>query len=294
MINVLRFLAICMIGTAFATSSIASAQTYTTIDYPGATLTFLLGGPNPKGTSVGQYNDTSGVAHGFTFDSRGVFTSFDPPGSTSTTPNFINPKGVIVGSYNDAANVSHGFVLDKGQYTTIDFPGAAGTTLTGLNPSGVMSGFTCSDPACGSTGAPSINHSFIVSKAGSFSTFDPPNATGGSQTSTITPSGEVVGAYTDGSGVRHGYVLYHGMFFTTNFPGATFTFDGGVNPEGNIVGAYRNGSVQHSFLLSGGVFTSFDPPGAVASDATGINPAGIIVGLYLDSAGALHGFIRKP
>ena len=42
---------LCTISVAFA--SIASAQTYTTIDYPGAIATTLNGGPNPQGTSVG-------------------------------------------------------------------------------------------------------------------------------------------------------------------------------------------------------------------------------------------------
>lgn len=293
MTKTVRFLAICMIGAAFAAPPVVKAQTYRTFDYPGATLTALLGGPNPQGTSVGFYVDTAGVTHGFILDSHGVFTSLDPPGSTLTTPNFITPQRVIVGAYNDAMNISHGFVLDGGKYATIDFPGAAGTTLTGLNPAGDMSGFSCSDAACGSTGATSINHSFVRSKAGGFTGFDPPGATG-SQASTITPAGKVVGAYVDNAGVTHGYVFYKGAFSTTDFPGATFTFNGGVNPESSIIGAYRVGTVQHSFLLSHGTFVSFDPPGSTLSDATGISPNGTIVGLYQDSAGVIHGFIRSP
>jgi hypothetical protein len=72
---------------------------------------------------VGSYTDTSNVTHGFTLTKKDVFTSFDPPGSTSTTPNFINPQGVIVGSYLDASTVSHGFILDRGKYTTVNFSG---------------------------------------------------------------------------------------------------------------------------------------------------------------------------
>ena len=124
MIKVFRFLAICTISVAFATLSIARAQTYTTVDFPGATLTELIGGPNPQGTSVGGYTLTAGGAlHGFTLR-NGVFTPFDPPGSTFTTVNFINPRGDIVGAYVDAGGVSHGFVLSGGTYTTVDYPGA--------------------------------------------------------------------------------------------------------------------------------------------------------------------------
>jgi hypothetical protein len=286
-------MAICAIGAAFATLSIASAQVYTTIDFPGATATTLNGGPNPQGTSVGS-ETTSGVTHGFTLTSKSVFTAFDPPGSTLTTPNFISPQGTIVGAYNDASNVSHGFVLNDGQYTTVDFAGANGTTLTGLNPSGEMSGFSCSDPACGTTGNATTNHSFTVSKKGVFTSFDPPGAVS-STASTVNPSGAVVGAYTDSGGVTHGYLRYHGTFTTNDFPGSIFTFDGGNNPEGDIVGLYTDtSSVSHSFLLSHGVYTSFDPPGAIFSDAAGINPGGVIVGIYVDSANAVHGFIRTP
>ena len=293
MTKIFRFVVMCAISVALATFSIASAQTYMTIDYPGAVATTLNGGPDPQGTSVGSYT-TSGVTHGFTLTTKGVFTSFDPPGSTLTTPNFISPQGVIVGSYNDSGSVSHGFILNGGKYTTLDFPGAAGTTLTGLNPSGEMSGFYCSDPACGTTGNSTTNHSFVVSKKGVFTSFDPPGAVS-STASTVNPSGAVVGAYTDSGGVTHGYLLYHGTFTTIDFPGAIFTFAGGNNPEGDVIGEYVDtANVAHSFLLSNGVFTSFDPPGATLSDASGINPGGVIVGIYVDSANAVHGFIRTP
>ena len=133
MIKVFRFLAICTIGVAFA-SSIASAQTFTTIDFPGAIATDIAGGPNPQGTSVGFQADTSGVLHGFTLTKQGVFTSFDPPGSIFTVAFFIDPQGVIVGEYLDSGSVSHGFILKGGQYTVVNAPGAAGTALSGINP----------------------------------------------------------------------------------------------------------------------------------------------------------------
>src|ERR1035441_5226179 len=105
MIKVFRFLAICAIGATFAASSIAWAHTtYSQVDYPGAVLTEIVGGPNLQGTSVGIYNLTSGGAnHGFVRTARGVFTAIDVPGATSTTPNFINLEGVVVGSYLDSA-----------------------------------------------------------------------------------------------------------------------------------------------------------------------------------------------
>src|SRR5438270_66809 len=206
-------MAICVACIAFATSPIASAQTYLSIDFPGATTTTLSGGPNPEGTSVGIYIDTAGVTHGFVLNKKGIFTSLDVPGSTSTTPNLIDPQGTIVGSYLDVSNVSHGFILRGGNFTTVDFPAAAGTVLTGTNPAGEMAGFTCVDASC-------VNgtfHSFEVSKKGEFTSFDPPGAVS-SNTVTVTPSGKVFGDYTDTVGVGHGYVLNHGKFTTIDFP----------------------------------------------------------------------------
>jgi len=157
MTKIFRFSAMCTISVALATSSIASAQTYTTIDFPGATATTLNGGPNPEGTDIGSYTDTSGITHGFQLK-KGVFTSFDPPGSTATTPNWISPQGTIVGGYLDSSGASHGFVLSGGTYTTVNFPGAAGTVVTSLNPSGEMSGEWCVVASCAS----GITHSFLA------------------------------------------------------------------------------------------------------------------------------------
>jgi probable HAF family extracellular repeat protein len=62
-------------------------------------------------------------------------------------------------------------------------------------------------------------------------------------------------------------------FTTIDFPGATFTFAGAINPKGDIVGEYNDtAGVGHAFLLSNSVFTSFDFPGAIFTDASGINP----------------------
>src|ERR1700751_4121019 len=113
-----RRLTICVLAFAFGMLPGVSAQVYTSVDFPGAVATTLNGGPNPEGTNIGSYTDTLGVTHGFVLK-KGVFTSFDPPGSTATTPNWISPQGVIVGSFLDSSGASHGFILSGGQYTTV-------------------------------------------------------------------------------------------------------------------------------------------------------------------------------
>lgn len=297
MIKLLRFLVISAFSVALA-SSMARAQTYTAVNFPGATATELVGGPNPQGTSVGIYT-LAGVNHGFTFTSKGVYTSFDPPGSTSTSPNFIAPQGTIVGAYVDSGGVQHGFILSGGTYTTVDYPGAAGTALNSINPSGVIVGSYCATTAlC----AANLTHSFVESTTGVFTSFDPPGAVSGSEASVVIPSGAIVGSYsTSGTGTCvtecQGYMLYKGQYATINYPGSSFTFAGGANAPGNIVGIYVDSAGNgHGFLFNG-AYSSFDYPGAVFTEATGINPAGVICGIYAgptDPPNVVHGFIRTP
>jgi hypothetical protein len=56
-----RLSAIPTIFLAFAISTIASAQSYVSIDYPGAVATYLNGGPNLQGDSVGSWQDATGA-----------------------------------------------------------------------------------------------------------------------------------------------------------------------------------------------------------------------------------------
>ncbi len=295
MTKVLRFLAICTIGV-LATSSIAWAQSYTQVDYPGATATTLNGGPNPQGTGVGTWTDSGGVSHGLTYNAyTKKFTSFDPPNSTGTTPNFITPEGVIVGVYTDSAAVLHGFILANGQYQTVDYPGAAGTALDGINPWGEIVGFECEDNACTNL------HGFKRSVTGKFgSPFDPPGAAI-SEPATDNLFGVIVGGYWTVAPPQnqylHGYQLINGKYTTIDYPGTTSgTFCGGGNLQNDIVGQWVDSSgTLHSFLLKNGKYTSFDPPGATSgSVATGINVFEVIVGILIDSAGNLHGYVRTP
>lgn len=90
MTKAFRLLAICTIAAALAASSIAWAQTYTTVDYPGADDTSLNGGPNPQGAAVGSY-DAPGIAHGGFVVRNGMFTPIDVPvAGPDAPPRFIS------------------------------------------------------------------------------------------------------------------------------------------------------------------------------------------------------------
>jgi hypothetical protein len=292
---------ISILIAVLAVSSIALGQTWTSVDYPGAVQTYLYGGPNPEGVSIGSWQDSGLAWHGFTYQ-NGKFRSFDAPGSPAcnegvsgiygTSPAWITPQGEIVGAYYDSNCVGHGFTLKDGQYATIDYPGAAYTIFNGMNPSGELSGEYCVDPACATF------HSFTLSKKGQFTTFDPPGALL-SWAGPINPAGTIVGYYcttsTPTPTTCHGYLLYHGDFTRIDFPGGFYTYSGAINPQGDIIGGYNdNNGVSHGYLLSHGVFKSLDFPGAAWTAAAGINPSGIIVGSYGDLAGSQHGFVWTP
>jgi uncharacterized membrane protein len=99
----------------------------------------------------------------------------------------------------------------------------------------------------------------------------------------------------------------HVTFTTIDPPGTIFTIAAGINPQGDIVGRYYDGSVcnlalacgaddghNHGFLLTGSEFTSIDFPGAFLTAVSGIDNRGDIVGVYVDTNRQGHGFLRTP
>jgi uncharacterized membrane protein len=98
----------------------------------------------------------------------------------------------------------------------------------------------------------------------------------------INDKGLVVGRYIDSGGIRHGFLLKHGLFTTIDVPGATQTAARGISNSGDIVGfyCYDCGGSHYGFLLSNGVFTTLSFPGAVDTFLYGMNNTGDIVGFY--------------
>src|SRR5271154_6505749 len=87
-----------MLTLLLASTTRLTAQTYTPIIYPGSIGT-IAHGINSLGQVVGQWEDSSGVTHGFIY-SAGTYTSFDYPGASTTALYGINNAGDMVG-YHD-------------------------------------------------------------------------------------------------------------------------------------------------------------------------------------------------
>lgn len=100
----------------------------------------------------------------------------------------------------------------------------------------------------------------------------------------INPASDIVGAYVDTAGRRHGFVLRNGEFSDFDWPGSTWTEGWGINPQGDIVGQYgwfENGfNTIHGFLLRDGILYPMDVPGQPNTMLVKISPAGTIVGCY--------------
>ncbi len=303
-------------------------------------------GIDTAGDVVGAYADSNNAYHGFLLKANSTtpIELDDPNAPTATSsrgtfPMGINDNGQIVGFYStgsyDTPSLYHGFLysIANGTFTEIDDPNAGtgqattyekeGTSPTAINASGVVTGFY--------TDSSGNRHGFIATapySSGDFTTITVTGATtntgkGGGFSGpiplSIDAAGDVVGAYTDSSGVRHGFILPAGSTTATSFdaPGATTTSQSGglggtlptrIDPTGSfITGMYTDSSgLGHGFvyylpLTGSGSFTTFTPPDETTSTSLpiqggvfGVNASGTVAGFYLDSNEVAHGFEYTP
>lgn len=255
-----------------------------------------------------------------------VFTSFDFPGSNTTSPGAITPNGKIVGDYVGPDGNQHGFLLSDGTFQTIDFPGSTRTTLRWINARGQMVGEY--------TDAAGKIHAFRLT-GGQFTSFDYPGAEG-TVAFGIGDSGDIVGPWTSLPFTFHGYLLRSGSFTSIEYPGAMWTlptmivgrnivggwfdknfaphgfsmnlntgafqeiscpgytnvFLSGLNPLGDMTGGFNSSDgVMHGVLVRNGTCIAIDFPGATSTYANSENPEGTIVGRYTSADGKTHGYL---
>jgi hypothetical protein len=116
----------------------------------------------------------------------------------------------------------------------------------------------------------------------------------------ISPTGDIVGAYTDAVGGQHGFLLSHGQYTTIDVPGAISTIARGISPSGDIVGQYTVpvssaswGSPSYcpaasspacikGFLYSHGAFSTILFPGHPGAIPTRITADGSMYGCLHD------------
>jgi uncharacterized membrane protein len=291
----LTLVASAIIVFHFSLSPAFAQFTYTSLDYPGGTLTTARG-INNHSEIVGAYRVTQ-LRHALLIKG-GQFIPIDPNSLLGTHYSEAfksNDRGDVVGQYIGDDGFLHGFLLRKGVLTTLDFPGASDTYAFGINESGtVVGGWDILD----SSGNALIQHGFTWNR-GNFTQVDFPSA-GDTVVIGINARGDLVGGWDSGitSTVGHGFVFSKGQFISLDVPfaGATITQGNDISASGAIVGYWiESTGVAHGFLALGGSFTSIDYPGAASTAAWGINSAGQIVGNHFDTLNSpRRGFIAQP
>jgi hypothetical protein len=128
----------------------------------------------------------------------------------------------------------------------------------------------------------------------SFTTMDIPGTTE-TLLFKLNASGEIVGAYTVGPNVVHGFLLQAGTFTTFDVPnGVGGTQPEGINDSAQVTGTYYdpNTGLEPGFLRQpdGSVVDIVPPDSTGYTEANGINNSGTIVGRYYGNAPGLQGF----
>jgi len=145
------------------------------------------------------------------------------------------------------------------------------------------------------TDASGVQHGFLRSSTGSYTTFNFPTGSSGVFVSMNDP-GQVAGSYRTTDAVYHGFLRdTNGTFTSFTLPG-TQTIVNDINQGGSIVGQYGPyRKPHHGFLRRpDGTTVTLDYPGAtLTTSGDCINQTGTIAGHYQISTTNTvdHGFI---
>jgi hypothetical protein len=230
---------------------------------------------NLEGAVTGLYTDSNYSFHAFLRSPDGKFTTWIGPDACTGNGNDgcfgsgasnINGFGTIAGGYEDNSGsfVHHGYVRNaKGKLEPFDVPGAGTGSYQGTGCPGCFLGLNQRGSIAGTySDANSVNHGFLRTSDGKFTTFDAPGAGTDSFEGTgcfsdcpvsLNDWGAITGIYIDTNSVYHGYLR---------------------SPQGNTV--------------------TVDPSGTIFTFPVGINDMGTVAGYYIDGNGVYHGFLRIP
>ncbi|MEO6990932.1 MAG: hypothetical protein ABI346_07550, partial [Candidatus Baltobacteraceae bacterium] len=210
---------------------------YRNENFPGSAQTQVVA-INNRHDTAGFWVDGNGNNFGF-IRWNGVSTSYRNPHTGTGTVNQLlglNDRGIAVGFYTDGQGTNHGYAVNQatGRFQAIVPPGGGSVIATGINDNNDVTGIVTS----GSTTA-----GFLM-KNGAFSEFDFPASTNTTPFG-INKSDQIVGAYVDGTGNTHGFLLSnplrHARWQSIDDPnGVGTTLINGINDNDDLVGFYGN------------------------------------------------------
>jgi hypothetical protein len=258
------------------------------------------------------HNEDSSI---ITFDAPGADTT--PNDFNGTVPTSINTEGVIAGYYISPTNVLYGFLrAPDGKFTSFEAPGADttpqsfnGTVANGINDLGEVTGYYFD--------ASGVQHGFLRSVTGKFTSFDIPGSAGSANPIAINLEGAVVGYYFDANSQFHAFLRKpNGSIVSFDGPGGCLSGTSAgcfgaaafnINVFGTVAAAYADNSgnfVNVGLIRSpAGALTTYEAPGAGTGPSQGtgcpgctigLNASGAIAGIYTDTNNVFHGFLRSP
>jgi hypothetical protein len=217
---------------------------FTTENYPGATMTQVIG-INDNGKTSGFYVDKAGNTHGFTYG-FGAYVKVDYPGTVFNQLLSQNNMGQAAGYYSMSANNStpdFPYIYDEGGrvFELITLPGAVGgAQATGINNSQQVCGFYID--------ANGVNHGFWLD-FGVLVKLDFPGSTF-TQALGLNNKNEIVGQYMT-AGLTHGF-LYNTATKTWKSiddpNGVGTTVVNGINDNHQIVGFWGTAPNNTGFV----------------------------------------------
>ena len=256
------------------------SPTFHFVQYPGSTVTYLLGVSN-NDIGVGWYGGSDGKQHGFIVES-GKYTTVDDPNGLGTALYGVNSGGTVVGFYATGVGVtSQAFSYVNGVFTDIGPTGATSSAALGINDIGDIVGqFVALDGTSKGWVFNQTSYEIVsVPWSNNTSVWD------------INNSGLIALQWTTPAGsVKSG--IYDGTTLTTvDVAGAASTFAYGLDSAGDVVYGWEKtrSSDVHSGALISGNYTNFDVPRCVQSSATKTNDHHMIVG-FCDQSTTTQGF----
>jgi hypothetical protein len=266
--------------------STSSAQHLRTVDYPGATNTFL-NAINSEGDVAGYYTDSVGVEYGF-FTRNHQFREVTISGLPGTAyPWGISDDYIVVGYDIYYRGFTGGFGAGPNHFRQFytAFQDEYSPVYNITPTTGIVSGTFGEGPYYG----------FYYLNGQYYKIVYPGSSGLGTTVTGENDQGQFVGTYFIGS--SEGGFLYDGIstYTAIDYPAAISTTPNRISNTGEIVGSYQlSDKVNHGFTYVNGIFASVDFPEATDTQIFGVNASGTIVGRYTDSSGIVHGFEGTP
>jgi probable HAF family extracellular repeat protein len=273
-------------ATPAAATSASAQYRFITIETPNATscggnyYCNAAFGINDARLVTGEYTDSSNNLHGFAWQD-GLLQTVDYPGSTETGLDVANNRGVVAGDYTDGVD-------DTWYAATYSFRGGTWTILPNIPNYSNNEAFAINDSGLVVGEAFGVNIAESWMWDPSSQSYSPIVVPGSAQNSTgvdaLNDKGQVVGWYTDSSGMTHGFLKEGETYTTIDPPDSTYTLANSINNSGTIVGAWLGpyGWWGGFVRTSDGVFTVLDVPGALETQIWGINDWGDICGVAVN------------